>query len=142
MLDNVSSVERPSSKSLRSIPLSEGSQTGLFDGLGCPIGDAWEEIDFPGIADRHAFAFEVQGDKLLPAYRDGDILIVSPSASVRRHDHVVLKTVSNELNIGILSRRTAQRLELAPLGGGEDKLNLALKDIIWLSRVVWAKFGS
>jgi phage repressor protein C with HTH and peptisase S24 domain len=142
MLDNAPDAGRLPSRSLRSVRLNDANQAGIFDGSGFPIGDAWDEIDFPGIVDKHAFALEVQGDKLLPAYRDGDILIVSPNASIRRHDHVVLKTSSNALKVGILSRRTAQRLELEALSGDQGELNFVLKDVVWLSRIVWAKYGS
>ncbi len=142
MLDNASGVEGLPSRSLRSVRFNEASQIGLFDGSGFPTGDAWDEIDFPGIVDKHAFALEVQGDKLRPAYRDGDILIVSPNASIRRHDHVVLKATSGALSVGILSRRTAQRVELESLSGGEDRFTFVLKDLVWLSRIIWAKFGS
>lgn len=142
MLDEVPGREGGPSKRLRSVGLSEAGQTGLFDAAGFPVGEAWDEIDFPSIADKNAFALEVQGDGLRPAYRDGDVLVVSPNASIRRHDHVILKADSGELRIGILMRRTAQRLELEPLNNGLKKLAFPLKEIVWLSRVIWARFGT
>lgn len=130
------------SRSLRSIRYHEASQEGLFDGSGFPIGDGWDEIDFPGFADKHTFALEVQGDRLRPAYRDGDVLIVSPNASVRRHDHVVLKASSGALSVGVLLRRTAQRIELEASEGNEDALIMMSHEFDWVSRVIWVKFGS
>lgn len=142
MSDGAPSSQGEPSKRLRSLGLQDARQTALFDDAGFPIGDEWDEIDFPNIADKHAFALEVQGDQLLPAYRDGDVLIISPGAGVRRRDRVILKSRSEELIVGTLSRRTAQRLELEAFGDGEEMLVFALKDVAWLSRIVWARLGS
>ncbi|MDH3662271.1 MAG: helix-turn-helix transcriptional regulator [Alphaproteobacteria bacterium] len=130
------------SERLRSVGFFDAGQAGLFDESGFPIGEAWDEIDFPGISDKHAFSLEVQGDKMLPVYRDGDLLVISPSASIRRHDQVILKAGAGELLAGSLSRRTAQRLELESFAEGSEKLTFALKDVIWLSRIIWARLGS
>ena len=130
------------SRRLRSVGFHDAGQTVLFDDAGFPIGDGWDEIDFPSISDKHAFALEVQGDTMLPAYRDGDVLIISPSAGIRRRDRVILKTKGQELIIGILSRRTAQRIELEPFHERGEKNAFALKNVVWLSRIIWARLGS
>jgi phage repressor protein C with HTH and peptisase S24 domain len=75
---------------------------------------------------------------MLPVYRDGDLLIVSPSSNVRRQDRVVLKKANEGLEIGVLLRRTAQRLELQPFDEAGDKLAFNIRDVEWLSRIVWA----
>lgn len=142
MSDDAAAERGLPSERLRSISYSDVRRIGLFDEAGFPIGDDWDEIDFPGIADKHAFALEVQGDKMLPAYHDGDVLIISPSASIRRRDRVILKTGMQDLLVGTMSRRTAQRLELEPFGESQDKMSFALKDVTWLSRIVWARLGS
>ena len=110
----------------------------LFDEAGFPIGDDWDEIDFPNLEDPHAYALEMQGDSMMPTFRDGDVLIVSPGANVRRHDRVLLKLVGRDLLGGVLLRRTAQRVELAPFSSDEGSLRLAIRDVAWLSRIVWA----
>jgi phage repressor protein C with HTH and peptisase S24 domain len=130
------------SERLRSVGFAEAGRSGLFDDSGFPIGSDWDEIDFPGIVDEHAFALEVQGDGLLPAYRDGDLLVVSPSAGVRRRDRVVLKTLEHQVCAGSLSRRTAQRVELEPFKEEDARLIFSLQEVAWLSRIVWARVGS
>jgi len=142
MLDEVPGAQLASSKRLRSVGFQDAGQADFFDEAGYPVGERWDEIDFPGIADKHAFALEVHGDAMLPTYRDGDVLIVSPGASIRRRDRVILKGGVSELLVGTLSRRTAQRLELELFNERKEKIAFLLRDVAWLSRIVWARLGS
>ena len=73
-----------------------------------------------------------------PVYRDGDFLIISPAAHVRRHDRIVLKPRSGQLLAGVLMRRTAQRVELAHLAREEESLTFSLQEVDWIARIVWA----
>jgi signal peptidase I len=58
-----------------------------------PAGQGWDTVAFPGAdLDEGAYALEITGDSMLPLYREGDIIIVSPTAQVRRGDRVVVKT--------------------------------------------------
>src|SRR6188508_2497736 len=74
------------------IGFAEAGSGGYFDDGGFPVGKGWEEIPFPQMNDAHAYALEISGDSMKPAYRDGDIIVVSPAATVRRGDRVVVKT--------------------------------------------------
>src|SRR5690606_2243569 len=94
------------------IGLAQAGQPGYFDEYGYPIGNGWDEIAFPAIDDEHAYALEVTGDAMLPAYRDGTILIVSPTTPLRRGDRVVVKTKDGEVTAKELKRRTAKTVEL------------------------------
>lgn len=142
MSDDAWSEQGLPSKRLRCVNYSDAIGQDLFDESGFPAGTEWDEIDFPGIADKHAFALEVQGDQLFPAYRDGDILIASPGAGVRRGDRVILKTKEQALAAGILTRRSAQRLEVDLFGKEEAKVTFPLSHVAWLSRVIWARLGA
>ena len=53
-----------------------------------------------------------------PAYRDGDIIVVSPGTPIRRGDRVVVKTTDGEVMVKELKRRTAKTLELAVAQSG------------------------
>src|SRR5688500_5596407 len=67
---------------LRPVPLigfAPAGAGGFFDDGGFPVGQGWDEVALPGISDEGAYALEVSGDSMLPAYRNGDILIVSPA---------------------------------------------------------------
>ena len=50
-----------------------------------------------------------------PVYRDGDMVIVSPSAPIRRGDRVVVRTNKGEVMAKQLTRRSARRVELKSL---------------------------
>lgn len=90
----------------------------------------------PGTAT--LFALEISGDVLQPAYRDGDIILVSPGAPIRKGDRVVVKTKAGELTLATLKRRTAKALELQPLDVTLGERTMAVGDVAWIARIVWA----
>ena len=73
-----------------------------------------------------------------PLYRDGDIVIVSPAASVRRGDRVVVKTMEGEVMVKQLVRQTAKRIELGSLNPAHSGRSLAPEEVAWLARILWA----
>jgi phage repressor protein C with HTH and peptisase S24 domain len=126
------------------IPLVSMTQarTGkLFTDDGQPIeGPGWEEIEFPDFtSNEKVYALEVSGDSMLPLYRDGDLVILSPTANVRRGDRVVLRNRAGDIFGRELKRRTAKSLELAPLDrSGQDQV-VPIDEIEWMARVMWAR---
>ena len=129
-------ADRPGGR-LPFLPFDEAGASMLFDDSGFPTTEGWEEVEFPAIDDRYAYALEVRGDRMQPVYRDGDILILSPTAQIRRGDRVVMRDEGRELLAGTLVRKTAQRLQLAPFGG-ETEVTRRLTEVAWLTRIVWA----
>ena len=125
----------------RLIPLlgfAQAGAGGFFDDGGFPVGRGWDEVRFPHLDDEHAYALEVQGDSMLPVFRDGDVVICSPAASIRRGDRVVVKTVDGEVMAKELRRRTAKTVELASLNRDHPDRVLKTADITWMARVIWA----
>ena len=117
-----------------------GARTDLFDDSGFPAAEGWDEIDLPGVNDPHAYALELRGDAPGGAYRDGTIAIVSPAAGVRRQDRVVVKLAAGEIVPGVLLRRTAQRLRLGPLDGGQADAaahEFPTAGVAWMARIMW-----
>jgi phage repressor protein C with HTH and peptisase S24 domain len=102
----------------QAVPLlgfAEAGAGGYFDDGGFPVGKGWDEVAFPAVNDEHAYALEISGDSMKPAYRDGDVIIVSPGAPIRRGDRVVCKTKDGEVMVKELKRRTAKTIELQSL---------------------------
>lgn len=120
------------------IGFAQAGAEGFFDDAGYPTGGGWEEISFPGSTDPHAFALEISGDSMEPVFRDGDIVIVSPEAGVRRGDRVVVKTAKGEVMAKILRRKTAQKIELGSFNAAHEDREIALSDVDWIARIVWA----
>ncbi|HEY4775389.1 MAG TPA: helix-turn-helix transcriptional regulator [Xanthobacteraceae bacterium] len=120
------------------IGFAEAGAGGYFDDGGFPVGKGWDEIPFPGIEDEHAYALEISGDSMQPAYRDGTVIIVSPSAPIRRGDRVVVKTKSGEVMAKELKRKTARTIELRSLNPEHDERTLSADEVVWIARIVWA----
>jgi len=124
-----------------SVPLigfAQAGAGGYFDDAGFPVGAGWDHVAFPGVADEHAYALEVSGDSMLPAFREGDILVVSPAAPVRRGDRVVVKTRDGEVLVKELRRRTGRAIELKSLNAEHADRILAPDEVLWIARIVWA----
>ncbi len=109
-----------------------------FDEAGRPAGKAWDEVLFPHLGDPDAYALEVSGEAMEPVYRSGDTLIVSPSASIRRGDRVVVKVVRGEILARQLVRESARRIELMPVNARTGTESLATDEVAWMARIVWA----
>ncbi|MCC2105315.1 MAG: helix-turn-helix transcriptional regulator [Hyphomicrobiales bacterium] len=120
------------------IGLAQAGDGGFFDDGGFPAGAGWDEIEFPAVADPHAYALEISGDSMMPAYRDGDIVIVSPGAPVRRGDRVVAKTVAGEVLAKELKRQTAKTVELRSLNPAHPDRTIPLNELRWIARIVWS----
>lgn len=128
----------------RRIPVigyAQAGAAGYFDDAGYPAGAGWDELAFPAVDDPHAYALEISGDSMEPVYRDGDVVIVSPSAGVRRGDRVVVRTVGGEVMAKELQRRTATRLELASINPAHPLRVLAPREVAWMARIVWVSQG-
>jgi phage repressor protein C with HTH and peptisase S24 domain len=117
---------------------AEAGSGGYFDDSGLPAGKGWDAAALPSVADEHAYALEISGDAMRPAYRDGDVIIVSPAAPVRRGDRVVVKTRAGEVLVKELKRKTAKTVELAALDAAHPDRVLPLADVLWIARILWA----
>jgi phage repressor protein C with HTH and peptisase S24 domain len=120
------------------IGMSQAGSAGYFDDSGFPAGSGWDDIAFPEIADAHSYALEITGDSMLPVYRDGDRILVSPSGSLRRGDRVVVKSHAGEIMAKQLGRMTAQRVELKSFNPAFDDRSFGLDEIAFVHRIIWA----
>jgi phage repressor protein C with HTH and peptisase S24 domain len=134
----ISDEARPAGKTLPLISFAEAGASGRFDDHGFPSHEGWDTLPFPAVEDIHAYALEIAGDSLLPMYRDGAHIIVSPTAPIRRGDRVVVKTRSGELMVRELKRKNAKTLELKSLCLEQVEAVLMAEDVLWVARIVWA----
>ena len=81
-----------------------------------------QKIRVPGVTDSSAYALEITGNSMLPVYREGDTIIVSPKAVLRKGDRVVVKTTDGKVTVKIMQRKTAKSLELASFNTGKTQV--------------------
>ncbi|MEP9396811.1 helix-turn-helix transcriptional regulator [Mesorhizobium sp. KR2-14] len=120
------------------IGFAQAGAGGFFDDAGFPAGQGWDLIELPTRTTENSFALQVQGDSMLPLYRNGDVLIVEPGATVRKGDRVVVKTRSGEVMAKVLARRTSGEIELLSINPEHPNRNFSLGEVEWLARIVWA----
>lgn len=125
----------------RAVPLlgfAQAGAGGFFDDAGFPAGHGWDLVELPAQSADGAYALKVQGDSMLPLYRNGDVLIVQPGAAVRKGDRVVVKTSTGEVMAKVLDRQTTQSIVLVSLNPEHPDRDIPTRDIEWVARIVWA----
>ncbi len=86
-----------------------------------------------------AFAVEVADAALEPIYREGDILIVSPEAEVRRGDRVLMHLATSSVAVGEFLRRSGRRLTFRQLSTPPaEPVSLPFDEVEWQARILWA----
>ena len=74
-----------------------------------------------------------------PVYRDGDILIVSPTATVRKGDRIILCTIGGQILAQELRRRTASTLETISIADAQESRTMPVEEIFWCARIMWVR---
>src|SRR5437016_5516813 len=123
----------PKRKQIPLLGFARAGKGGFFDDSGFPAGNGWEEIDVPGVTDATAYALEITGDSMQPVYREGDIVVVSPSATIRKGDRVVVRTADGQVMAKVMQRQTARTLELASFNTAHDTKTLDMKEVDWIA---------
>jgi len=132
-----SSINQPA----QTVPLlgfAQAGAGGFFDSGGFPVGQGWDEVRIPSKEDGSTYALEVTGDSMLPLYRDGDVIIVSPSEQLRRGDRVVARTTEGEVMAKILFRQSEKQVELHSLNPNHEPIVIKNSDLDWIARILWA----
>ena len=125
----------------RRIPLigfAQAGGDGYFDDGGYPVGGGWDEVTLPEVGDPHAYALEISGDSMEPVFRDGDVVVVSPAAPLRRGDRVVVRTTAGEVMAKQLARRSARRIDVRSLNPAHPNYSFDLTEVTWVHRIIWA----
>lgn len=133
---------KPYHMPMRDVPvvgMAQAGGGGFFDDAGFPAGQGWDQVQLPGAdTDNNTYALEITGDSMLPLYREGDIVIVSPGTSVRKGDRIIAKTTDGEVMAKILKRKTATSIELSSVNSEYADRSFAITDIEWMARIMWA----
>jgi len=130
--------DRSSSHGVPMIDFALAATDSHFDDSGHPAGKGWDELAFPGIADDGAYALKIVGDSMAPIYRDGSVIVVSPAATVRKDDRVVVMTKDGHIMVKELKQQTPKVVELRALAKAQKDETLSARDVLWMARIVWA----
>ena len=109
-----------------------------FDDAGMPAGTGWTTANLQGVTDQDAYALEITGDSMMPVYRQGDTIIVSPGATIRNGDRVVVRTSDGQVMAKILQKQTKRTIELAAFNPAHPIKSLDAKNVDWMARIIWA----
>jgi phage repressor protein C with HTH and peptisase S24 domain len=120
------------------IGLTQAGRAGYFTDAGFPVGNNWDEVSLPDIDDDHAYALEISGDSMLPLYRKGDTIVVSPAAKPRRGDRVVLRTTDGQVMAKELVRKTEKLVELRSFNPEDEVTTMPMSDVAWIARILWS----
>lgn len=120
------------------VGFAQAGAGGFFDDAGFPVGHGWDLIELPAQSTASSYALKVQGDSMLPLYRNGDVLIVEPGATVRKGDRVVVKTNAGEVMAKVLERQTTKTVSLVSLNPDHPNRDISVADVDWVARIVWA----
>ena len=134
-------IDDPARSSSHGVPMIDFAQATTdshFDDSGHPAGKGWDELAFPAIADDSAYALRIVGDSMVPIYRDGSVIVVSPAATVHKDDRVLVKTRDGQITLREFRRRTPKVIELRALTKGQKDEMLPARDVMWMARIVWA----
>jgi phage repressor protein C with HTH and peptisase S24 domain len=141
LVNGARTISEAKPKKRRRLPLigmAQAGAEGFFDDGGYPAGAGWDEVELPSVADVNAYALSITGDSMLPVFRPGDTIIVSPAAPVRQGDRVVARTRDGAAMAKLLLRRTAARVELGSLNPEFPDLRFQAGDLLWMHRIIWA----
>lgn len=141
LVEDLDPKNNSSSLSIPVIGFAQAGAQGFFDEEGYPHGDSWDEVRFPDYNDASnedgCYALEISGDSMQPLYRDGDVLVVSPKAKLRKGDRIVVKTSGGEIMVKELIRQNASRIEIKSLNPDHEDRTIPANDIAWMGRVIW-----
>ena len=119
------------------IGLAQAGQDGFFDDAGLPTGEGWDQTQLP-VPGPSVFSIRINGDSMVPLYRDGDIVIVDrDQTEIRRGDRVVVRTTTGETLAKEVTSLTAKAVTLGSINADYEPRVLPRKDIDWMSRILW-----
>ena len=114
-----------------------GNSQHLGDG-GEIKGTAWQEIVLPLPSGGRTVAFKVEGDSMLPLYREGDMLVVDPNGPMESGDRVVVRTSEGDVMAKELAARDENAVVLRALHDAQKDMTYRTDEVEWMGRIVWA----
>ena len=121
---------------LPTLGLSEIDLEESFLHNGKPIKDRWRSEPFVATNDADSYALLIDRELKAGILTRGTRLIVSPAASVKPGNLVLIGFVSGMFHFGTLKKQTVHRIEIQSINEGTPVEEYLLPDIAWYSRII------
>lgn len=119
--------------------VSGGQSENLWGDGDFPVGVGFDQLPRPpDLLDANAFALEVRGDSMAPVFRNGAVVIVSPSREVNSGDFAVVRTREGKSYFKMVWIEGNQ-VRLTSINPAEPPMVFTRRDVRWIYPVVWAK---
>lgn len=138
LIQSESSTQK--SVSIAVIGFAQAGENGYFDEDGYPEGDSWDDVVLPHFhtkANEKQYALKVSGDSMHPLYRNGDVLVVCPSESIRKGDRIIVKTNEGEVLAKELIQKSTKKITLRSLNSAYEDRVFKPTEIHWMARIIW-----
>ncbi|WP_303978164.1 helix-turn-helix transcriptional regulator [Dongia mobilis] len=130
-------ARNPGTRTIPVIALERLASADCFDNAGHPTGPEWGHLDFAGAAGREAFGVEISGADFDPVYRDGDTLIASRTAEIRRNDRIILATGAGTALVRKVVRHDADGYYLEAIRQPGQPQFVPQDQVRFAARILW-----
>ncbi|MBL8709553.1 MAG: helix-turn-helix transcriptional regulator [Rhodospirillaceae bacterium] len=130
-------THRSTARTIPVMPLERLAGSENFSPAGLPIGPGWGHLDFEGSVDRDAFGIEIVGAEFDPIFRDGDTVIASCKAEIRRGDRVVLCLTAGGTLLRKVVRHDADGYYTETIRPSGQQQFLPQDQIRFAARILW-----
>jgi phage repressor protein C with HTH and peptisase S24 domain len=122
------------------IGLAQAHRDDAFDDAGRPFGPHWSMIELPGfiLTDDHLYGLRIEGDEHGPAYRDGNVLLISSTMAVHPRERGLIKPRGGTVILADIIRQNERDIVFMPIGTGKEEQSLSHKAIVFAARILWA----
>ena len=131
-------ARQPAARTIPVISLERLASGDCFDGAGLPSGPGWGRLDFPGAAGREAFGVEISGHEFDPVYRDGDTVVASRLAEIRRGDRIIIGTTPGIALIRKVVRQDADGYHVDVIRPAGQPQFVPQNQVWFAARILWA----
>ena len=128
----------PSTSQVPIISWAQAGQDGYFEDA-YPPGAGFGYINRPyDVSDANAYALIISGDSMAPKFEAGDVVIISPAATVMTGDYAVVRLRSGEVAAKRVKEKNSHYV-LESINPDYPLRECQKEDVVFMHRIVWVK---
>ena len=129
-------VAKAGSRTIPVITLDRLAAGDCFDDGGAPAGNDWGHLEFVG-ANKDCFGVEITGADFDPIYRDGDTLVATRGAEIRRGDRIIIGTRAGTVLVRKVVRHDADGYYLEAIRQPGQPQFVPQDQVRFTARIQW-----